>query len=53
MKKSRFVAFAALLMALLLLVCSCGNSASTTPEASSTQVGQLGNRNGAHRFCEQ
>ena len=39
MKKSRFVAFAALLMALLLLVCSCGNSASTTPEASSTQSG--------------
>lgn len=39
MKKSRFVAFAALLMALLLLVCSCGNSASTTPEASGTQSG--------------
>lgn len=39
MKKSRFVAFAALLMALLLLVCSCGNSASTTPEESSTQSG--------------
>ena len=39
MKKSRFVAFAALLMALLLLVCSCGNSASTTPKASGTQSG--------------
>lgn len=39
MKKSRFVAFTALLLALLLLVCSCGNSASTTPEASSTQSG--------------
>ena len=39
MKKSRVVAFAALLMALLLLVCSCGNSASTTPEASGTQSG--------------
>lgn len=33
------MAFAALLMALLLLVCSCGNSASTTPEASGTQSG--------------